>query len=124
MEYRKIVPISFRRLWSYNLNLSRAYIGQLVRLLLGHNRLPAYAFKLGFNQSLVCPRHRGEEICDFCHLVFSCPALESLRAPLLSRLYSHGVPLDTVSVMASSNLQVIFLIVKFLSPVFIICLLV
>jgi ribonuclease HI len=67
--------------WFSNINLSRFYIISFCRLRFGHNRLPSHAYYLNLNSSPYCPLHDEIAVCDFRHILFSCPSVakESVR---------------------------------------------
>jgi len=67
---------------------NRAYIAQLTTLRLGHSRIPSHA--LGLNHSLLCPRPKGEAICNRPRLICFYPDFENLRVPMQSQPRSIG----------------------------------
>jgi len=113
--YKKIASISFRNRWFHNLNLNRAYIVQLGRLLLHHYHLPSHDFKLGLSDLLLCFRHDEEQICNLIYIILAFPNLNNSRVSLLLQLHSFGVPLNNVNILCSTTPRVVFLIFQFIT---------
>lgn len=108
--YRSITPTIPRHPWFVKQPLDRSHIVRFARLRLGHNLLPAHAFHLDLNNSLLCTRHAEETICDFSHILADCPSLSNSRSKLLRFLHNNNIMSLEPSIILNSFSRVIIII--------------
>jgi len=82
---------------------------------MGHNLLPAHTFNLGLNEHYGRPLiRRGDDRCDFPHLLIDYLAFENERSSLLQCLKTNSINGLSVDLLKSNNVDIIRVLINFM----------